>query len=329
MPGAPGNTHFNWRRLVAIAEEAVFGTDPGGGPDGAGWTFVPILADGFKLKAESPRFRPDTNILGVQQAIAVHHQMVVAGSLTTLAFPQIITVLSDMALVRDATADDLSSYTLDYFTPPDPRSYLGTVAENMSVRVAGTGDADVQLDMGLRAQQEVEDDALAEADFTYTGDTIPFMFRDARIFVDGVLVTNIDEFTLTIENNVAQGPMRRLVGPDGIARGCVDYLVAGRRLVTLDLTRLNYNDEFNEVIRDGGSLSFQARFIHPLGHNWEIQLPHVVFESSDETTSGEEPTKEAPTGFALAVSPDPDVVFEVDLGPTTSTLEPLTTTAAP
>jgi hypothetical protein len=326
MPGAPANTHFNWRRLLSIAQEANFGVAIAGGPDGAGWEIVPVLGDGMKLKAESPRFRPDTNIMGYQQSIAVHHQQEVAGSYTTLAFPQVAALAAQMAIVRAAATDDLRSYTLDLFTPPDPRQYLGTVAESLNLRVTGTGDADVQLELALRARQEVEANALVETDFTYAGDAIPFMFRDAVLQLEGATVTDVDEFTITVENNISQGPMRRFITPDGIPRGLVDYLVAGRRLITLELTKLNYNDAFNESIRDGGSLSFQANFFHPLGHLWTIQMPHVVFEGSEESTSGEDVTKEAPRGFAIAVTPDGDIAWEVDLGPTTTTLRPLTTT---
>ena len=207
MPGAPGNTHFNWRRLLSIAQEANFGVAIAGGPDGAGWQIVPVLGDGMKLKAESPRFRPDTNIMGYQQSIAVHHQQVVAGAYTTLAFPQVAALVAQMAIVRDAT-DDLRSFTLDLFTPPDPRQYLGTVAESLALRVTGTGDADVQLELALRARQEVEANGLTETDFTYVGDAIPFMFRDAVLQLEGATVTDVDEFTINIENTVSQGPMR-------------------------------------------------------------------------------------------------------------------------
>jgi len=318
MPGA--TVHHSYDRHVRIAAETAFGVvhaDPS-------WSDVPFPAGGFGLKATSPRFMPPTNVAGYRRRVGVHHQQVVEGSFNTLAWPDHLFALLTMGLTRDGNGD-LSSYTIDHFTPVDPRRYLGAVAENLTLRVGGDGELAVEL--GLRAKVEEEANTLIAGDFDYSSmNLIPFMLRDARLEINSEHVTDVEEFSISVANNVAQGPMVRT---SGITQGTVAYLAAGRREITLDLTKLSDSDRFEEAIRDGNELTFEAVFEHPSGHRLELQLPLLVVEGSDESDSDTEPVKANPKMVALSNSDDDDIIWAVDLGPTTTTLAPLTTTAAP
>ncbi len=322
MPGIAGNPHHIYDRHVRISQEAAFGEVNGA----ADWQAVPILGDGFKLKGSSPRFFPETNLASYRR-MAIAHQLVVEGALTTLAWVDFIDYLLAMALTRDANGD-LYSYTFDHYTPTDPRRLLGAVAESLTLRVTGTGDADVQVELALRAKLEAENDALDTGDFDYSSLVcVPFAFRDARIEIDTVHVTDVEAWTLTVNNAVSQGPMIRTAGTDF---GTVAYLVAGRREISLDLTDVDNDARFNEAIRSGDPLSFTADFFHPLGHLLQIQLPLLAVEESDESASQADPTKRAPRLQAIVPCEGGDeICWALDRGPTTTTLEPLSTTPAP
>jgi len=327
MPGIIGLPHHNYDRHVRLSQEAAFGTvNPA-----PTWWSVPILGDGWKLKASNTPFFPETNLAGYVRT-AIQHSLVVEGGFTTLAWPEPLNYLLGMAFNRNPADYDVYSHTADYLTPPDPRRYTGTVVETLAIRVTGTGDADVQLEFGLRARQEAGLDTLVIGDYDYSDLTcVPFMFRDAHLELDAVHIMDIEEFTINLDNSVSQGPYARHVGLSPF--GLVAYLVAGRRSITLDIGDACKDDRFNQVIRAPGVVSFEASFFHPDGHLWQIQLPMLIVESSDETASQSDPTKEA--GLLHAVAPcvggtGGEIAWSVDLGPagSTTTLAALTTTAA-
>lgn len=322
MPGLTGNVHLGARRHVRICRESTFGSVPGAPT----WHSIPILEDGWKLKATSPYYRPNTNYGGdYRRHIHIHHRQEVAGDFTTLAWPEEVEFLLGMALDRQAN-HDIYSYAADYYTPADPRRYVGIVSERLAIAVTGTGDGDVRLTHTLRAKSEAENNTLSEGDFDYSGlTTTPFMFRDASIRINAALRVDVEAFTLTVENNVAQGPARR----DGAYLATVQYLIAQQRAISLELTKVNRDDAFNEAIRDGGPFAFEAAFIHPDGHLWQIQLPAIYCEQSDEDGTPDQLAKENPRFEAGVDAGGNDIIWAVDLGPATTTLAPLTTTAAP
>jgi len=315
MPGLTGSPHFAYHRHLMISREATFGVvNPS-----PSWQVMPILGDGYKLLGTAPRYRPDTNWGGYNRNIAIHHVLEITGSHTMLAWPQCVGPLLHAALDRDGN-DDVYSYTHDFFTPADPRRILGAVVASLAINVAGTGDSDVQLATTWRARTETERDVLVAGDYDYSAlSCIPFMFRDARIWVDGVQSIDLEAFSITVENAISQGPNRL---------GRVAYLIAGERTINLDLTRANLDQESRDAIRSGATLSFEANFSHPEGHYWPIQIPVLGVEESDESASRTEVTKEA-LRLIAANCEGVDIVTSVDLGPTTTTLAPLTTTPGP
>ena len=326
MPGIAGNVHHGARRHVRLVREDDFGQVPGAPT----WVDVPILGDGMKLKATSEPYSPDTNFGGfVDQRIAIQHKLDVAGGLTTLLWPQIAKALLDMALERDAAnGDDLYSYSFDHYTPADPRRYRGVVAETLRLSVSGTGDAETQISLDLRGQDEAENNTLAPADFDYSAiDLRPFMGPDATVEIDTVASFDVETWTLTVENTVAQGPYIRKVG---IHHSVVCYLIAGRRRISLELTRVNRQDEFNDAIRSATDISFEANFRHPEGHILQLQLPKLVVPASEEDGTPSQVAKESPRLIAVANAAGNALVYGVDLAAGgTTTLAPLTTTEGP
>jgi len=322
MPGITG-VHHGARRQIRISQENDYGiVNPA-----PSWQTVPYLGDGFKLKASSPLYTPDTNYGGwVDKSIAIAHRQEVAGDLVTLPWPQITLLLLDMALQRDAGDEqDLYSYTVDHYTPVDPRRYRGTVAESLRIAVTGTGDGEVQLTVGLRAQDETENDGLVPGDFSVAGiDQVPFMHAQSVLKVNAGVVADVESWTLSVTNTMESGPL----GPKaGVTLGVVGFQVAGQREVTLDINKLNRSDLFNRAIREALNISFEATFTHPLGHVLQIQLPKLAVSASDEDATPSRVAKEAPRMVALADAAGHCVVYAVDLSPAT-TMAPLTTTAA-
>ena len=320
MPGVGGQPHIGALRHVRLVQETTFGEVPVA-PD---WTSLPILEDGFKLKATSERYWGNTNYGGDHRRhMAVHHKLDVAGDLVTLPWPEATLLMLDMALERDASLD-LYSYTIDHYTPVDPRRYLGAVAERLTI---GFEPPEVRFTLGMRAKLEQEYNALVPGDFDYSGLTLsPFMYAGAEIRINDVLYTHIDSGTLTIENNVAAGPPVRTAGTP---LGTAAYLIAQQRAISFESTQLNWDDEFNEAIRDGGLFSLDIRLYHPAGHICQIQVPAMVVEESDEDGTPDQVAKESPRLEALVPSGGTnDIIYAVDLTPTT-TLAGLTTTTAP
>jgi len=322
MPGAIGTPHLGARRHIRISQEATFGTvNPA-----PSWVYVPILEDGMKLKATSPRYRPDTNFGGdYRRHVHVCHSLQSSGDIICNPWPEVTGYLLDMALARTA-AHDLNSYTVDHFTPTDPRRYTGTVIDRLTIAVTGTGDADVRLTLGCVAKLEAENDDLEEASFTYAGVTpVPFMFRDAAILIGAIHRIDLEAFTITVENNLAQGPNVQTAGTE---QGTVGYLIAQQRAISLELTELNVGDTINEAIRDCNPLAFEARFSHPDGHMWQIQLPYIYPEESDEDGTPSQVTKESPRFEVGCDDGGCDIIYGVDLAAGgTTTLAELTTTA--
>ncbi len=318
MPGLAGNPHHNYDRHLRLAIEETFGVVDPTTPD---WNVIPILGDGYKLFAESPRYFPEVNFGGWRRQVGIHYMHDLAGPHTMLAWPAATCYMLSAALDRDADGD-LYSYTHDYYTPTDPRRSLGCVVETLAIRVMGSGDSDVQIETAWRGQRQAKNDALAVTDYDYSGlAAVPWMFRDAVLRIEAAVVIDIAEFTLNVNNNVEAGPN---------TGGYTAFLEAGRRFISLDLNKCNLDDDKNALIRAGGTMSFEAIFTHPLGHILQIQLPYLAVETSDESVSETEVSKETPLLQALSTEGN-DIIWGCDLvDDGTTTIAPLTsTTEAP
>ena len=338
MPhGAGGNVHLGARRHIRFTPEVNFGEVAGIGD----WVDIPYITDGFKLKATNPRYVPDTNYGGdYRRHLHICHRLELAGDFVTLPWPQVTQFLLDMALLRGADHDLNDSFVVDHFTPADPRRYTGAVAERLVISFDGTGDGAIQLRFGLRAQYEQENNALVETDFDYSALSTPFMHANAAIHIAGAPapVTHIDSGTITIENNVAVGPYRRLAGgPFGVT----DYLIAQQRTISLEFARLNNVEQVNDWIRECGYGSFQFEAFHPAGHYMHIELPVIWPSESDEDGTPSQVAKENPRFEAGVNAAGDDITYGVDLAAggittaaplpeiTTTTVAATTTTAAP
>jgi hypothetical protein len=329
MPGP--KSHGGWRRHVRIARN---GADDAYGAtiDAPSWLWIPLLGDGMKAKATAPRYVPETNYGGdYLRHVAIHHRIVIAGDLSTLLWPEVTQFLLDMALLRVAddsspNCQDLYGHVVEHHTPDDPRRTYGLVVNSMRLACTGTGDGEVVLTHSCIGQRE-EQVTLETPD--YSGITpVPFMFRDARIEIDSAVVTDVEQFTLTVENNIGDAP---LVGVGGI--GVRAHAIANLRVIGLELTKLNNSDRFNRAIREGNVVTFSARFTHPDGHLLQIILPELYVEESAEDGTPTKQATEAPKLFARAASSGiyrgRDIVYGCDLaaGGTTTLAEPTTTTA--
>ena len=111
MPGIIGLPHHNYDRHVMLSQEAAFGVvNPA--PD---WWAIPILGDGWKLKASNPPFFPESNLAGYSRT-AIQHSLVVEGGFTTLAWAEPLNYMLGMAFNRNPADYDVYSHTGDYLS---------------------------------------------------------------------------------------------------------------------------------------------------------------------------------------------------------------------
>ena len=325
------SSHGGWRRHMRIARNAAhdaYGATPGV----LSWQDVPVLGDGMKLKAAGPRFEPDTSHGGdYRRHVAVHHRQVVGGDIRTLLWPELSQYLLDMALLRVASAganyQNLYGHVIDHFTPSDPRRCFGVVVGSMRLTVAGAGAQDARLTLSCIAQREEENNGLAENDFDYASLSLtPFMAGFARIEVDSAVVADVEQWTLSVENNIGEAPFAWSDSVDAAVRA---HAIAGKRRVSLELTDLNNDDRFNEAIRDGSHISFSALFSHPGGHVMQIILPRLFVPESIEAAAPGAQATERSRLEAMAATGGPyegeDIVYGVDLaaGGTTTLAPPM------
>lgn len=320
MPGLDGANMIYDRSLRASVEET-FGTVH----SSPSWTPLPILGDGFKLGLTVQWFRPETNLGGYRRKVSIPNQQEIGGAHTVLAYPSVVDFYMAAALSRDADGD-LDSYTLDYYNPQDPRRFLGCVINSLALRVEGTGDGAVQFEADWWAKL-VERAGTLESDTVDYGslEDVPFMFRDASLKIEGSAVTDVTEFTLSVENNLSRGPYADPGG--GKVLGAASWLFPGGRDITLELTKVNLNDILQTAMRYGDEITFEASFVHPeTGALFQFSLPMLQPESVDESVSRDEPTMENTTLTAVTDDSDNDIYWGYDSSPTT-TLAAMTTNA--
>jgi len=333
MPGI--RSHGGWRRMQRIrrvAAHSAYGTVAGGA-----WYYIPRLGDGQKLKATAPRYTPDTEYGGFRRRVAIHHRFEVRGDFTGLMYPESALFLMDMALLRVGTAgndyEDIYQHVMDVFTPEDPRRYTGVIADTIRIRGSGTGDGEIQVTLGLIARSEAREASLDEATFEAAYDLlslVPFMHGHARLYLNSALVTDVEDWTIEVNNNAAMGPLTF----QAAGHSYISYAKANKRAITLALSELNNSDDFNAAIRSGVEMTFQVLATHPDGHIMQIILPRLAVEESDEDGTPSAQAKEAPRMIALeadsGIYEGEDIVYAVDLAAGgTTMLEMITTTPAP
>lgn len=306
MSGPSGDWHYGRRRHLRLCVEETWGVCPEE-PD---WQAVPILGDGFGLKAANPRFRPGTLYGGWKRSVQLSHFQVVRGGFVTLPWPQVAALLLDVAL--DRQDGELPGYCMDYYTPADPRRYLGVKADGLDVVASALG-RDAEFRFTLQAAAEEPAPTLAEDDFDYSGlSPVPFLFDGAVVKVDEVEVTGVEQFTLRVRNNLAPGRNRG---------GAVGFLAAGQRAVSLALRKLDDGDAFNAAVRSGGAFSFEATFAHPEGHTLDLELPVLHAEESVEEAA---PARLARAVLRMEAGTDEegdDILHTVNLAATTTEAE--------
>lgn len=339
MPGA--QSHGGWRRHCRLARCGA-DADYGSVPAVPSWNWIPFLDDGFGLKATSPRYTPNTNYgASWKRNVMVHHRQTVEGDFSPLLWPEVTEFLLSMAIdrVTDSSSDnyqDLYGHVIDFFNPVDPRRYVGVVANELSLECDHSEDGDAQLTLSLLAQAE-KASSVTEGDVDYSSLTpVPFMPQRATLRLDGSDVTDVENWTLSINNNVGDAPYTY---DSEVGAGVRGHAVANQREASLELTKMNDDDAFADAIRGGGYMTFEARFYHPAGHFLQIVLPYLHVTESDEDGTPDQQATESPTLEAReapsGTHEGEDVIYGVDLasgGTTTlaggdvSTTEGATTT---
>ena len=267
-----GHIHTGWRRHMRWARESSRGVLPPG-PD---WRCIPIQDGVMGLKAAASLWAPHTQYGGFRRAVLLPELVRVAGAALTLAWPQVMGYLLDAAVARvsdPASPDyqDLPTYSVDFFTPADARRCRGVVVERLRL-VADP--AAVALALDLRAWKEEANEELTADDFDYEGlSPVPFRLLGAQVSLDGKAVADVETFTLSVRNELSDGPN---------AGGAAAWLIAARRSVRLELTKLDATDLFNAAVREGVVLSFSAAFGHPEGHELTLSAPVLCAVCSDE-----------------------------------------------
>jgi hypothetical protein len=255
-------------------------------PGSPEWVSVPIQWGAMDLHTSAALLRPRSAYGGWRRGVLGQDARSVAGSADVLAFPELTEFLLNAALDREldrAKADyqDLRSFCIDLFTPPDPRRYVGAKVEKLLLRAS---PREVLLRLSVRCAWEEPNDALTEDDFSYEGiHAVPFRLRGATVTLDGSHIAHVQSFALDVDNSLNAGPN---------VSGRPAYLIAGSRTARLELAKLHDSGVFNDALRTGGPLSFRATLAHPLGHELTLTLPHLYAEDNREDAP--------PSGVALS-----------------------------
>jgi hypothetical protein len=298
MSGPNGNRHRARRRHLRLCAEDVWGQCP----DEPVWRAVPVLGDGYTLKATHEHFRPDSEYGGSRRSVHLRSLHQVVGRLVTRAWPELADALLAMALER--TAGELGSYCADYYTPADPRRCVGAMVDRFRLD-ASAPDGELRLRYDLRARSEEANPELAEEDFDYSGiSPVPFAFDRATVLLDGAAVTGAERFRLRVDNRLSAGPNRA---------SFIAFLTARRRAVSVELTKPDDGDALNEAIRSGGTLSLVVSLTHPQGHSLTLQLPSIHVEAADQRADAGELATSVLRMEAGTDGEGDDVVYQVDL----------------
>ena len=312
MAGPGGQVHRGWRRHMRWAREASWGQLP---PLPA-WISVPIQSGRMGLGTAADLFQPDTAFKGWKRNALLRERQVVTGRVEVAAWPEVTGLLLDAALERDsspaaASYQDLFSYAIDFFTPPDGRRYLGVMVDRLQI---GAAEGEVLLRLWLRAWKEEANASLQETDFSYANITpAPFRLRDAAITFAGGAVTDVEAFTIAVDNDLQPGPN---------AAGRDAFLTACSRTVSLELTKLHNSDALNDAIRDGGSLSFAATFTHPAGHQLMLQTPVLYAARNSEPADPMHAARSRALLEAVTDGAGNDLIYQLDLAGATTTTTP-------
>jgi len=256
MSPTTDNPHYPRRRHVRICAEESWKTPPAE-PD---WVYIPIVGDGFSVQGERDYFRPEGLFGGPAAEVRLPEMLRVEGELVTRPYPELAGCLLNAALAREA--GELPSYCLEHFTPADPRRVTGARVRRLVLAADGDG---ALLRLAFTAADEQARPGLTEDAFDYSGiDPVPFRLAGASVTAAGRALTGVEEFALTVENELAAGPNRA---------GTVGYLADGQRTVQLRLVAPDDSPDFADAVRSGVAFGFEATLTHPDGHWLELALP--------------------------------------------------------
>jgi len=311
MAGYGGQVHKGWSRHVRWAREESWGELP----PVPSWVCVPVQMGEMALRTVPELFSPLTSFGGWRRSALWPHTQRVTGDVLVLAWPQVTSYLLDAALARESDPlspayQDLHSYCIDHYTPPDPRRYRGVKVDRLEMH---TGPAGLAVRLWLSGWKEEANDALTEDDFSYSALTPrPFRLRDATVTLDSGEVLDLEDFAITVDNHLEAGP--------GVA-GHVAYLVAGQRTVRLEMAKLHLSDVLNAAVRGGSSLSFAALFTHPAGHELTLELPVLYASDNREEAPPDRLARSRAVLEAAADESGRDLIHEVRLlGATTTAI---------
>lgn len=247
------NPHYPRRRHLRICPEESWGTPPPD-PDPVA---VPLVGDGFSVRAERDYYRPHG-----PAGLRLPEMLRVEGELLTRPYPELTGFLLNAALARQD--GELPSYSLEHFSPADRRRVTGARIRRL-VLSAGSDGALLRVAFVGAGEQPLP--SLTKDAIDYCGlSPAPFRLRGADITAGGRELAAVEEFNLTIENDLTPGPNRG---------GAIGFLAAGARTVRLRLTAADDVADFHDAVRSGDTFPVEAALAHPQGHTLELSLPAV------------------------------------------------------
>jgi hypothetical protein len=292
-----GDRHLSSSRHLRICREAVWGQCPAS----PSWQVIPILGDGYTLRARCLYFSPDTEYGGFRRSVHLPACQQVRGVLLARLWPEAVALLMEMALDRDN--GELHSYCADCYAPSDPRRVVGTMVDRFDLETSGSGRG-IQLRLEMVGRSEERNADLRETDFDYAGLSLaPFTFDRAAVSLDGSPVTCAEGFAVRVRNGLSAGPSRG---------GYVAFLAASKRAVSLELTRLDDDGAFAQAVRGGGTLSFMAALAHPQGHALTVELPNLYPVADNGSAAPGELAKSVYLMEAGTDSNGDDITYRLD-----------------
>jgi len=306
MPGGPTGTHLGSRMHYRMCAESTWGSLPGA----PAWYQIPNLDNGLTVRSKTPRYRPNTNWGGFRQKLHIRHQYQLSGDMTVEYRPTNADFLLDWALERNADTDDLGSCSLQRYAPHLELQQVGLVVDSLTLEA--TGESGVFTGrMSVRGKEETEITSLSYGDFDYDGlEMEPFMFQHAVLEIpDGTTVTDVEQFSISIQNNLYIGPYNNRL---------VTSLIAQSRAIELTLSKLACNDDYFDAKNSDSTLSFVATFTHPEGDTLVLTLPALYCDEDEEDETPNQVAKGAPKLMAGIDGSGDDITYNVTQTTTTT-----------
>lgn len=231
-------------------EDVAYGT--------AATVFTGQPVDEFSVGMENEAAQQDKHTGEIDDVFVDVVAQTLLGTMVTQIWPDNTAVMLALAGLPRESDFDLKSFTMEFFDIAQAEYITQTGLKADSVEISASGDdPKLKFSYDLIGQKEVTRASFSKPSLPSTPS---FEFHDGAFTIGGTLETNIEEFTISISNNLRPSP------PKDASRN-IKWLDAGRRQIEMSWVMRTdstlASNYINLVRTRDRSLSFVAAFDYP------------------------------------------------------------------